>query len=274
MEKLNVGLFIDTWYPMVDGVIMVVDNYAKRLAEFCNVTVFTVKPTKKTNKNYPYKVVQCKTTKFIGLDYDLPWPDFDEKFKKEIKNSNLDIVHIHSPFFVGSMGVKYAKKHNIPVVATMHSQFEKDFQRAVNFKPIVKSLLKRIMKVFNKCDEYYGVNAKISEIFKEYGANHLPLVQRNGTDLLPVENEEKALALVNEKYNIKQDENVFLFVGRINKLKNVFFIVEALSKLKDKNFKMLFVGEGQDLEQLKAYVEELSLQDNIIFTGKIINIMF
>lgn len=42
MKKLKVGLFIDTWYPMVDGVIMVVDNYAKRLSKFCDVTVFTV----------------------------------------------------------------------------------------------------------------------------------------------------------------------------------------------------------------------------------------
>ncbi|MBQ3048116.1 MAG: glycosyltransferase [Clostridia bacterium] len=271
MDKINVGLFIDTWYPMVDGVIMVVDNYAKRLAKFCNVTVFTVKPTKKIEKEYLYKVVQCKTSKIAGLDYDLPWPDFDEKFKKEIKKSNLDIVHIHSPFFVGSMGVKYAKKHKIPVVATMHSQFEKDFQRAVNFKPIVKGLLKNVMKVFNKCDEYYGVNAKISQIFKEYGAKHLPLVQRNGTDLEPIQDEDAAIKLVNKKFNLKEDEIVFLFVGRINKLKNVFFIVDALSKLKNKNFKMLFVGEGQDMQQLKKHVEELSLKNNVIFTGKIMD---
>lgn len=271
MKKLNVGLFIDTWYPMVDGVIMVVDNYAKRLAEFCNVTVFTVRPTKKVEKEYSYKVVQCKTCKFIGIDYDLPLPSFDRQFKKVIKESNLDIVHIHSPFFVGSMGVKYAIKNNIPVVATMHSQFERDFKRAVNFKPIVKGLLRHVMKVFNKCDEYYGVNAKISEIFKKYGAKHLPLVQRNGTDLLPVEDEEKAIQTVNEKFNLKKDENIFLFVGRINKLKNVFFIVDALSKLKDKNYKMLFVGEGQDMEALKKHVEQLALQDNVIFTGKIMD---
>ena len=29
----KVGLFIDTWYPMVDGVIKVVDNYARRLVK-------------------------------------------------------------------------------------------------------------------------------------------------------------------------------------------------------------------------------------------------
>ena len=36
----KVGLFIDTWYPMVDGVIKVVDNYARRLVHYCDVVVF------------------------------------------------------------------------------------------------------------------------------------------------------------------------------------------------------------------------------------------
>ena len=29
----KVGLFIDTWYPMVDGVIKVVDNYARTIMD-------------------------------------------------------------------------------------------------------------------------------------------------------------------------------------------------------------------------------------------------
>ena len=37
---MKVGLFIDTWYPMVDGVIKVVDNYARRLVQYCEVMVF------------------------------------------------------------------------------------------------------------------------------------------------------------------------------------------------------------------------------------------
>lgn len=271
MKKLNIGLFIDTWYPMVDGVIMVVDNYAKRLSKFCNVTVFTVGSKKKIDKTYPYKVVQCKSMRFLGLDYDLPLAKFDKKFKEEINKSNLDIVHIHSPFFVGKLGVEYARKHNIPVVATMHSQFKQDFKRVVKLNFVTSCLLKTVMKTFNKCDEYYGVNNRISEIFKEYGAKHLPLVQRNGTDLEPIVDEITAIKTVNEKYNLNENEDVFLFVGRINKLKNVFFIVEALNKLKNKNLKMMFVGDGQDMESLKNKVKEYSLEDKVIFTGKIMD---
>ena len=39
MDKINIGYFIDTFYPMIDGVIMVVDNYAKRLSKYANVYV-------------------------------------------------------------------------------------------------------------------------------------------------------------------------------------------------------------------------------------------
>ena len=29
MRKINIGLFCDAFYPMIDGVISVVDNYAR-----------------------------------------------------------------------------------------------------------------------------------------------------------------------------------------------------------------------------------------------------
>jgi hypothetical protein len=58
---MKVGLFIDTWYPMVDGVIKVVDNYARRLVNYCDVVVFCPKArnsNKKEDVKLPYKVVR------------------------------------------------------------------------------------------------------------------------------------------------------------------------------------------------------------------------
>ena len=268
-KKLKIGLFLDTFFPMVDGVIMVVDNYAKRLSKFCDVTVFTINSKKKCDRKFDYKVVGCKSLHLLAIDYDIPTPKFDKNFNKILKESNLDIVHIHSPFAIGALGVKYAKKHNIPAIATMHSQFKKDFYRSTKSKKLTNILLKHIMKVFNKCDVCYGVNDKISEIFYDYGAKTMPLVQRNGTDMLPIEDKAAAIKLVNEKYGLNEDTTVFLFVGRINALKNIYFILEALEKLKDKNFKMFYVGEGQDFEELEMRVKKSSIADNVILTGKI-----
>ena len=41
-NRLKIALFIDTYFPMIDGVVMVVDNYAKRLQEYADVTVFAL----------------------------------------------------------------------------------------------------------------------------------------------------------------------------------------------------------------------------------------
>ena len=64
---------------------------------------------------------------------------------------------------------------------------------------------------------------------------------------------------------------MLLFVGRINYLKNVDFIVRSLKILKDKGFpfKMLFVGSGEDEDQLHTLTEQLGLTKNVIFAGRI-----
>jgi glycosyltransferase involved in cell wall biosynthesis len=274
MKRINIGLFIDTYFPMIDGVIMVVDNYAKKLSKYGNVTVFAPSVDKKfDDSKLPYKVVRCKSIKLHFIDYSLPSPKVDREFLKELDKSNLDIVHIHSPFTIGKIGISYAKKHNIPVVATMHSQFKQDFKRALKTNSLANVGTKIVIDVFNKCDECWAVNSGIAKLYYEdYKYKEMPKVTTNATDLLPVDNRDESINRINKKHKLK-DELVFLFVGRINKLKNIFFIVDSLKIYKEmnNNFKMLFVGTGQDEEKLKEYVKELGLDKNVIFVGKVSN---
>ena len=276
MEKLKIGLFIDTFYPMVDGVIQVVDQYATRLNKFCDVTVFTTAPRKgKVDTiEHPYKVVKCKVMPVPGQDYDLALPGMDKTFREALEKSDLDIVHIHSPFTIGKCGVNYAKKHNIPVIATMHSQYKQDFYKATKMKWITSIMLSTIMKVFNECDRCFAVNSKIAEIYhQEYGAKVLPGVLLNGTDFTPVSDEKKAAEIVNEKFGLDKDIPVFLFVGRITVLKNILFIAKSLKHLKDKGqaFKMIYVGSGPDEGKLKDTIKELGLEDDVIVAGRIMD---
>ena len=44
---------------------------------------------------------------------------------KKIESLNLDIIHIHTPFTIGHMGLKTGKKLKIPVIHTYHTYFEK-----------------------------------------------------------------------------------------------------------------------------------------------------
>ena len=176
-DNITIGLFNDSFYPMTDGVINVVDNYARLLSKRANVIVFV--PSYPNNyyddTTLPYKVVRCKSIKIPFLDYSLPIPKLDIKFLKELKKYNLDIVHIHSPFTIGATGVKYAKKHNIPCIATMHSQFKKDIMRFTKSELASDKLLKEIIKVFNSCDECFAVNKEVARIvYEDYHCKTIP----------------------------------------------------------------------------------------------------
>ncbi len=276
MKKITVGLFNDSFFPVTDGVVMVVDNYARRLSNFCNVIVFVPNYlfSKFDDTTLPYKVVRCYSLDVPFLDYSLPIPKLDYRFIRNLNKYNLDIVHIHSPFSLGVAGLKYAKRHHIPCVATMHSQFKRDFKRALKSEMLANKFTYKLMKVYNKCDLCFAVNKKVARIyFEEYHYKTMPRVLLNATDMEPVEDNNKTYKGLDKKYNIKWNVKVFLFVGRLNILKNILFIVDSLSVLKQKKpslkFKMLFVGVGQDEDKLKERIKELNLEKEVLLVGKI-----
>ena len=270
---MKVGLFLDTFYPMVDGVIKVVDNYATRLAKKGEVVLFCpgVKGYDEAeDKKYPYEIVRCHSLPLGGLDYSLPLGSVDPSFQIPLSRSNVDLVHIHSPFTLGIAGTFYAKIHNVPLIATLHSQYRQDFARQLKLEPAVKMALSTVMMTFNACDECWAVNDAIKALYqKEYGLTAPCKVVQNATDHVPVDDPAAAAARVNERYGLESDDVVFLFVGRINFIKNIDFTVRALKILKDRGhkFKMLFVGQGQDEHKLKELVESLDLQDIVILAG-------
>jgi len=275
MKRMKIGLFTDAFFPMTDGVGMVVHNYAKNLNKFADVIVFCAKYKKKFDDSIlPYKVVRCSSIKMPIIDYSLPMPDIDYSFIKELDKYELDIVHIHSPFTLGKLGLKYAKKHHLPVVATMHSQYKQDFMRAVKFENMASVLTKVIVDVYDKCTECWAVNTEVARIyFEEYGVKKMPRVMYNATEMMPLEDKEKAKKLINQKCHLDDKTKVFLFVGRLNNLKNIFFIVDVMKLIKKNNkdldFKMIYVGEGQDEKELNKRISDNNLDEDIIVYGKV-----
>ena len=272
-RRLRIGLFIDTFFPMIDGVVMVVDNYARRMAATADVTVFAPESRDKSYEDhFPYRVVRCKCLDVGKLDYTLPIPALDFRFVDDLIHEQLDIVHIHSPFTVGRMGLLYAQAHGIPAVATMHSQYRQDFQRTVKLEPLVDLLTHDVVNVFARCDEAWAVNVSVARIFHEdYGYPVLPRVQNNATDLLPVPDRAAAGREIRARYGIPAEVPLFLFVGRLNKLKNILFLADALRVFRDRfgAFHMLFVGDGQDREELLDRLAADGLSDRVTLVPRV-----
>lgn len=277
MKKIKVGIFVDAFYPIIDGVSIGVNSLAKILKDYVDLTVFTIAPgnAKYDDSNYGYKIVRCKTRKipFFRLAYDWPRPATDKEFLKIIKESNLDIVHIRSPFGVGRQGIKYARKHNIPSVMTLHSQYKQDFMDTTKSAIITAILTRRVGHMFNVCTEAWAINNATAELLKTYGCKKNPYIMENGTDMQPIINKQQAKDDINNEYHIDPDEKVLLYVGRMVKLKNIDFTAAVMKVLKNRGmkFKMIYVGDGPDLDEFKQRIDNLGLKDNVIFVGKLYN---
>ena len=271
-KRLKIGLFLDSFFPAIDGVVNVVDNLAKELSKYNDVVV-VVPYTESINedKDRPYKVIRIKSLPVPFTDYrvSLMQTRINESYKILLEEK-FDIIHIHSPLTIGSLGLKIAKKLNIPCIATMHTRFDFEIRKRVNNQFVIDNIISRFIKVYNSCDKCIAVNNAMKKVFKDYGYLYEPVIIYNGTDLTTCKDKE-IINKINVKYSLENIYPIFLFVGRIIDIKNIFFILDSLKLLKEEGymFKMIYVGDGFDLKELQKRIVEYDMQDYCITTGMV-----
>lgn len=271
---MHVGYFIDGYYPVIDGVIKVVDAYATRLVKKCDVTIFTPRTAATEpgfDDRFPYKVVRCKSIMREGDDYPQGFPIVDPKFHAQIKDAKLDLIHVHSAFPVGLCAKASSKRLGIPLVGTIHSDFRPDVIRYLG-KGFGEQVIKLMMTVYNSCVECWTVNDVVGKMFcRDYGLKRPYRVMPYSTDHYLIEDVAAARNEVNEAYGLKDNDFVLMHVGRQDLQKREDFILRSLANLKKtvNDFKMLFVGEGNMQDYLRKMTAELELEDNVIFCGKV-----
>ncbi len=269
MKRLTIGIFIDVFYPMVDGVVKVTDHQARMLSRHHDVYVFAPKSKDKTFKDdFPYHVMRVVNIHVPTTDYQLALPSLDAKLNKKLKSIHFDMIHIQSPFSMGELGIRVAKKQGIPVVATLHSQYEKDFYERTKSKTITKVMLSDIMTRLNKCDLTMTMNEGSKALFMRYGLKKEPIIIPNATDMILASKEE--VTNIKYTYGIQPVFNM-VFVGRIDKIKNIDFMIDVVEQLKKKTtqFHMYFIGKGSHEVIFKKRVEDLHLNSVITFIGPI-----
>ena len=275
MKKLKIAMFMDSWYPDVNGVILVMDNLLKNMHKCAEVTLVVPKMEKDYDDSiYPFKVIRVDSIQLPLANYKLGLVDLEYfKLKKLFKNLDFDIIHIHSPFALGRLGVRVAKDKNIPVVATMHTRWEFEFEKYLKSKTVANLIIKQLIKTYNKCDSCIALNNSLIKVYNDYGYTGKYERINNGTELEIVKNKDKAAERINNLFKLDKNDIVFLFVGRITSIKNIFFILDSLKELKNRNFKfkMIYVGDGPDYESLSKKIKEYKLSNEVIMAGKIMD---
>jgi len=276
-KKIKIAIVCDVFYPLIDGVVRVVDNYARELCKLPDVDVTLVAPgprkqedLDKYYKDLPYKVMLCKTSR-LGFDgYNRS--NLSRAFKKKFREEKFDLIHSHSIFDLYKFSLKVAKKQKIPVILTVHSQYRPDYKRYLKFAPLVWWWMKLTKWKLNKCNMLFSINERMDEyIRKEVGYKGKSRVVRNATHFKPPADLTQMRKQACSKYGIQEGANVFSFVGRLLVEKGVLIILSALAILKKRGvvFKMFYVGAGFDEKQLRAEIKRLGLEAEVILTGQL-----
>lgn len=267
MEK-NVGLFNESFPPVMDGVAVCVENYAHWIQEKVGgVSVITPRKLGAHYRQYPYEVLDYAS---VPVPFRHPYvtgiAQIDPLLRAKLRRRSFRIVHAHSPFSAGLMALQVARSQHIPLVATFHSKFKDDFREVIPSDMVVDQAIKVVMEFFDHADEVWVPQASVEEVIREYGfKGHVEVVD-NGSDLV-ADYPDSYFEDARRALGIAPGEFVFLFVGQHIWQKNVRLVIDALEKIKDLPFRMFFVGTGYAAGEMKELVEQKGLSDKVTFTG-------
>lgn len=283
---MRIGLFSDQYYPQISGVVVSIKNLYETLEAMGHTCyIFTCNVEKGAEDNP--EITSKRVINFPGIRYpfkaakDYKYTLSDSNFVDEISKYKLDIIHINSEFNISKIARKASKRLHIPVVYTVHTawtqyictlfphtdkwlhNFWVGVMRHLFTKPTYKASTITILPT-----------EKMIPDLKDYGIEKKNIViLPTGLDLSRFAKENidfNEISELKKKYGL-ENKFVYEFIGRVAKEKNINEVIDAYDSKFHKNddVRLLIVGDGPELNNLKKQVEKLGIKDKVVFAGMI-----
>ena len=269
----DICLLNDSFPPEIDGVANTVLNYARVLnSEGTHACVITpeVRGADDSAFDYPifrYPSVDLRNTT-LGYTAGLP---FTAWMLPKLQQMDIGLLHSHCPAVSNLVARKLRETLDVPLVMTYHSKFDIDIAKILPVKTLQSGVIQAMLSNINACDEVWTVSRGAGENLRSLGYQGDCIVMENGVDMprgrLPQETVDRLTA----GYDLPDGVPVMLFVGRMMWYKGIRLILDACRTLQSRGiaYRMVFAGGGYDLEDIKAYAQEMHISSSCIFLGSL-----
>ena len=181
-----------------------------------------------------------------------------------------DLIHVQTPFVAHRLGLRLARRLDIPVVETYHTFFEEYLYHYVPLAPrsLMRALARRFSRLqCNRVDQLVVPSRAMEDTLHGYGVT-TPM-ERLPTGLVPDEFAAGNGAAFRDKYRIRHDRPTLLHVGRVAFEKNISFLLRVLKRVAARipDVLMVIAGEGPALGGLQRQAMDLDLMDHLLFIG-------
>ncbi len=278
---MNIAFGFDIFYPEKNGIITTTIELARNLVASGHKVYFFVPDNGVIDGDeieYGIKVVKIKgkdSSLYAGMKH---FKKDMNLFTTKLKENNIDIVHTLSP---GDMGVAISKAANIlniPTISTHHTMVDnKDYIRyALKLRGLSWfASLFAFPLIFNRLyNKTWTITAPslttVKGIKKHLKKRDVRYIS-NGINLDLFTNKTNE-DIVDKNF---VNDKTIICVGRVGFEKGIDTLVKGfnLALKKDKDLRLIIVGNGPYMNGLKKLVKKLNIEQNILITGSISNVL-
>lgn len=262
---MKIGLFSDTYHPQINGVTTTV-HWLREELERLGHEVYVFCPHYGRERPDP-RVIRIPAFTFpFHRESRVALPAIPLRARRII--GELEAVHSHTPFSLGSLALWAARRRRLPHIHTYHTLY-------VAYRHYLPPPLRPPRKmaevasaVFcNLCDAVTVESTPIRDELLRYGVRVPIHVFPFGVNLRlfsrPIRHDLRAdLALPPEA-------KVLLYVGRLAPEKNVLFLVRTfreVAKTRGDAY-LVMIGGGPAAEELAREARRLEVEDRVLLPG-------
>ena len=277
---MRIGLFSDTFPPEINGVAnstrILADSLRKRGHDV--FVVCTHKGLIESELSEDGRILRLAGMELKFLYGYVMTSPFHMRAMEQVRNMDLDIIHVQTEFGVGIFARLCAKHLGIPIVSTYHTTYE-DYTHYLNFlhsetmDKVAKKGVASLSRLYgNSTIEVIAPSQKTKELLEKYNINRKISVIPTGLELdkfSPDAGSGEKRAEIRREYGFSEDDALVVYVGRLAKEKSMDIVIRGFANAKKKgmNIKLLVTGGGPDLEDLQKLAEELNVSDIVRFSG-------
>ena len=265
---MRVGIFTESYPPLINGVSTSVQTLIAHLEQAGHeVFVFTSRyPRYRDERKGVFRYPSVNA--LVEPDYVLPIT-FSPRITRVIPTLKLDIVHSHSPFFLGLLARRVARSLSLPHVATNHTLYTE----YAHYLPLPTVGVTRWMLVhwmrdfYDTCDRVLAPSHLTQRVLEEYGV-------RTPISVVPTAIPAPPYVLqrppeTKREFGLPLDARLLLYVGRLAPEKNLDLLLRAFAHVAEKtnDTYLILAGSGKSRGTLEARARVLGIHRRTRFAG-------
>jgi 1,2-diacylglycerol 3-alpha-glucosyltransferase len=266
---LRVGLFSECYHPIENGVIASIDALSEglRAAGHDAVVVAPCAARASAARITPSVCVPSLPLP-TRTAYRLALPLLDRRARARVES--LSLIHTHSPFITGWMGVRYARRFRLPLVFTYHTQLEE----YAHYMPFERRTTRRAASTLtrayaNLADSVIVPTPAMEERLRSLGVRAPIAVIPSGIDVERFAGGRRSGALRAGLGADGEGTRLVLLVSRLAREKNIELALAAFARLGDPNARLILAGEGPQRLALLRAARAAGVAERVRFLGHV-----